>query len=113
MGNYIPGEKGLAVAKGIRASVATDLAFEYGLYEGDYTVVAESKVPFRPQMEQIRRAAESKWPCQVVAFDDIVAWTDEDAPDLLTGSFGMAGSPLSAQKRAVLLINNGVFERHW
>ena len=113
MGNYIPGEKGLAVARGIRPSVAVDLAFEYGFYEGDYVVVAEPKAPFRPQMEQIRRAAETKWPDQLVAFEDIVAWTDEGAPDLLTGSCGMAESPLSAQKRAVLLINNGVFERHW
>ena len=112
MVDYIPGEKGLAVAKGIRPSLAAELAFERGFYEGDYTVVPESKVLFRPQMEQIRRAAETKWPSQIVAFDDIVAWTDEDAPDLLTGSFEMAGSPLSAQRRAVLLINNGVFERH-
>ena len=93
--------------------MAVDLAFELGFYEGDYTVVAEPKAPFRPDMEQIRRAAETNWPRQIIAFDDIVAWTGEGAPDILTGDLGMAGSPLSAQKRAVLLINNGVFERHW
>lgn len=113
MGNYIPGEKCLAVAKGIRPSVAVELAFEHGFYEGDYVVVGESKVPFRPQMERIRRAAETKWSGELVRFEDIVAWTDEVAPDFLTGSFGMAESPLTAQKRAVLLINNGVFERRW
>lgn len=78
------------MARGIRPSVAAALALEYGFYEGDYVVVAEPKVPFRPQMEQIRRAAETKWPGQLVAFEDIVAWTDEGAPDLLTGSCGMA-----------------------
>lgn len=44
MVDYIPGEKGLAVAQGIRPSLAAELAFERGFYEGDYTVVAESKV---------------------------------------------------------------------
>ena len=79
------------MARGIRPSVAVDLAFEYGFYEGDYVVVAEPKAPFRPQMEQIRRAAETKWPGQLVAFEDIVAWTDEGAPDLLTGSLRNGG----------------------
>ena len=113
MRGYVPGQKSSAVARGIRPSVAVDLAFERGFYEGDYTVIGDPNVPFRPEMERVRRAAETKWHDRIAAFDEIVEWTDRDAPDVRTGNVTMSGSPLSAQKRAVLLINNGVFERQW
>lgn len=113
MSDYVPGEKGMAVTKSIRPSKAVEIAFEHGFYDGDYVVVAAAKTPFRPLMEHIRQAAETKWPNAVVQFEDIVNWAGEGAPDLLTDSRGLERSPLDPQKRAVLLINNGIFERQW
>ena len=110
--SYTPGEKGRAVAKSIRPSMAVELAFEHGFYEGDY-VVADAKQPFHPDMEQIRQAAQIKWPNQVVAFEDIAEWAGEGALDYISGSFRMGNSPLNPQRRAVLLVNNGLFERKW
>ena len=116
MSDYVPGEKTLAVASSIRPSVAVEMAVEHGFYQGDYVVVAAPKTPFRPQMEEIRQVAETKWPDQIIVpFEDIVNWAGEGGPDLLTGSRsrGLVDSPLDPQRRAVLLINNGVFERQW
>ncbi len=113
MGRYVPGAQVAAFTDTVRPSVAAEAAFQHGFYDGDYVVVLDPKTPLRPELEAIRRAAATKWPDKIVAFSNIVDWAGEGAPDLLTGKTGMTASPLVPQDRAVLLINNGLFERHW
>ena len=114
MGKYVPGERIAAFTDTVRPSVAAETAFEHGFYDADYVVVMHPKTPLRPELEAIRHAAATKWPQEnLVAFSNIVEWVGEGAPDLLTGDKVMGASPLDPQKRAVLLINNGLFERHW
>lgn len=112
MGKYVPGERVSAFTDTVRPSVAVETALERGFYDGDYVVVSHPKTPLRPELETIRRAAETKWPTSTVSFGNIIEWAGEDAPDVLTGENAMATSPLNARRRAVLLINNGLFERH-
>lgn len=113
MGNYVPGEKGMAAAKGIRPSMAVEAAFEQGFYSGNYKVLTEPQIPFRPELEKIRQAALTTWPNTIMSFDSIVDWVGEGAIDPIRGEHLMGRSPLEPQKRAVLLINNGLFERYW
>ena len=61
-------------------------------------------------METIRRAAETKWPRQVIQLNDIVAWTEAGAPDIASGIKTMNRPRLSPQDRATLLISSGGFE---
>ena len=113
MSDYVPGDKSMAVVKGIRPSTAVERAFELGFYEGHYKVAPiKDSQSFRPEMGMLLRSAQTKWPNCVVPFDDIVDWVRDDALDLLSGKHLMAKSPLDPQARAVLLINNGLFLRH-
>ena len=109
---YVPGELIKEFIATIEPSKAVDAAFEAGIYDGDYVVVREPLPSWRAELKEIRDAAFTKWPDRIVTLDDIAAWVENDAPDLLTGEKLLSASPLNPQKRAVLLINNGVFERH-
>ena len=110
---YVPGELIKEFIATIEPSKAVDAAFEAGIYDGDYVVVREPLPSWRAELKELRDAAFTKWPDRIVTFDDIAAWVENDAPDLLTGEKLLAASPPNPQKRAVHLINNGVFERHW
>ena len=110
---YVPGKQIKEFIETIEPSKAVDAAFEAGFYDGDYIVVRESPPSWRTELKEIRDAAFTKWPEKIVTLDDIAAWVEDDAPDLLAGNRLLATSLLDPLKRAVLLINNGVFERHW
>lgn len=112
--SYKPGEQIREFVDTIGSSEAVDRAFELGFYKGKYTVDSRSTTSLRPELEQIRNAARTKWPNQVIiTFEDIMNWVEVGAPDPLSDEKLMSTSPLDPQKRAVLLINNGLFEQHW
>ena len=92
--------------------MASQEAFERGFYDGEYDIVSAPTAPLRQELELIRQAAMIKWPNVLVPFERIAGWVDAGASDPLSGAKLTVASPLDAQKRTVLLINNGVFERH-
>ena len=108
-----PGKQIKKVVDEMEPSRASEEAFERGFYEGEYDVVAAPRVPLRHELELIRQAVQTKWPNVLVSFDRIADWVSEGAIDPISGEQMMGNSPLDPQKRAVLLINNGLFERHW
>lgn len=111
MGKYVPGAQIRAFVETIRPSIASQLAFERGFYEGNYTVVSVPEIPLRPGLEKIRQAAYAKWPQTVVSLEDIMDWVREGAPDVLIGGFDTRTSSLTPENAAVRFINSGVFER--
>ena len=113
MGKYVPGAQIKAFTETVRPSMAVEVAFEHGFYEGDYAVVSTPGTPLRPELEKIRQAAHTRWPQTEVSFGDIIDWVREGAPDVLTGELPMRASPLPPEKGALHLIHNGVFERQW
>lgn len=110
---YEPGKQIDKVVDEIQPSMASQEAFERGFYEGDYGVVSSPRIPLSHELELIRQAAQTKWPRALVPFEHIADWAGEGAIDPVSGQILMGQSPLDPQKRAVLLINNGLFERHW
>ena len=110
---YQPGKQIMKVVDKMHPSMASQEAFERGFYEGEYDVVEAPRIPLRHELELIRQAAQTKWQDVLVPFESIAEWVSEGAEDPISGDQLMAHSPLDAQKRAVLLINNGLFERHW
>ena len=109
---YVPGEMIREFLATLEPTKSVDVAVRAGLYDGDYVVVCEPLPSWRAELKKVRDAAFRKWPDGIVTFDDIAAWIENDAPDLLAGEKPLAASRLNPQHRAVRLINNGVFERH-
>ena len=111
--SYEPGKQINRVVDEIQPSMASQEAFERGFYEGEYEVISAPRTPLPEKLELIRQAAQTKWPNRLVVFEDIADWVGEGAVDPISGEQLMGQSPLDPQKRAALLINNRLFERHW
>ena len=89
-----------------------DAAFEAGIYDGDYVVVREPLPSWRAELKEIRDAAFTKWPDRIVTLDDIAAWVENDAPDLLTGEKLLSASPLNEREYTPYFnLNSGMFRR--
>lgn len=113
MTDYVPGQKIKEFIKGIQPPSDYDEDFEYGFYNGDYAVISDSTVHFRPELEKIRIAALTLWQDRLITFPQIVQWVKNGARDRLTDKKTVQVSAGDEQRKTVVLIDNGVFIRHW
>lgn len=89
-------------------------AFKRGFYDAsEYTVVLEPVNPHIPQLEEIRIAAQLHWPNKIlISIAEIEKWIMDGAVNPLTNKVTIQYSSGSELKRAILLIENGVFRSH-
>ncbi|MXZ56433.1 MAG: hypothetical protein F4Z14_09740 [Gammaproteobacteria bacterium] len=113
MTDYVPGQKIREFIKAIQPPSDYDADFEYGFYDGDYAVISDSTNHLRPELEKIRMAARTLWQDRLITFPEILRWVKNGAKDPLTDKKTMQVSAGDEQGKTVLLINNGVFVRHW
>lgn len=114
MHRYIPGQQIKEFMKTVHPPTDVDAAFEYGFYDGDYVVASKPTIDLRPELEKIRVAAETKWQNQVITFAELLRWVRKGAEDPLTQELTIEVPTGGAeQDRTVLLIKNGVFDRHF
>ncbi|MXW07422.1 MAG: hypothetical protein F4X56_00880 [Gammaproteobacteria bacterium] len=113
MTDYVPGQKIKEFIKAIQPPSDYDADFEYGFYDGDYAVIDDSTVHFRPELEKIRTAALTLWQDQLITFPDIINWVKSGAKDPVTHKETLQVAAGDEQRKTVVLIDNGVFVRHW
>ena len=113
MTEYVPGQKIKEFIKAIKPPSDYDADFEYGFYNGDYAVISDSTNHSRPEFEEIRKAARTLWQDRLITFPELIQWVKNGAKDPLTDKKTMQVSAGDEQRKTVLLINNGVFVRHW
>lgn len=113
MTKYIPGQKIKEFTKDIQPPSDYDAEFEYGFYKGDYLVIRDSIAHLRPELEKIRVAALTRWQNRLITFPEIIRWVKDGARDPLTEEDTLQVPAGAEQSKTVLLIENGVFVRHW
>ncbi|MDE0644930.1 MAG: hypothetical protein OXH84_01660 [Gammaproteobacteria bacterium] len=84
-----------------------------GFYDGYYLVARKSTVDLRPELEKIRVAAETQWQNRVITFAELLRWVRNGAEDPLTQESTIEVISGAEQDKTVLLIKNGVFDRHF
>ena len=113
MGKYIPGERIREFTDRISPSEAVEAAYECGLYDGYYAVVQNPRTQLRPELEAARAAASIQWSDGLVSLDEIIDWVRSGACHPITKEESYH-VPLGEEKTiALLLINRGLFKRHW
>lgn len=113
MAKYIPGQLIREFTDQIKPSEATRVALEYGFYDGDYEVVRNPSTPLPQDLEAVRVAAAALWPNRLVSLEEIIAWVEDGAVDPQSKAKAYQVVPGGEREGAALLIDNGLFKRHW
>ncbi|MCY4144337.1 MAG: hypothetical protein OXG08_11720 [Gammaproteobacteria bacterium] len=110
---YIPGERIREFTDRIAPSEAVDAAYECGLYDGDYAVVHNPRTQLRPELETARTAASIQWRDGLVSLEEIIDWVRRGARHPITKQASYQVALGEEKTIALLLINRGLFKRHW
>lgn len=112
MAKYIPGDLIKETTARIQDSEAAKIAFEKGLYDGQYVVTAEPLPHLSTELEEIRSDALARWPSHQVSLDEILKWVGRAIdPDTRAKLHFYASK--TDRDTAILLISKGIFERLW
>ncbi len=112
MAKYIPGALINEATARIQDSEAVKVAFEKGLYHGQYVVAEEPSPHLTAELEEIRSDALARWPNQLVSLDEILKWVGDAIEPTTRAKLNIFPSRTD-RDTAILLISRGIFERHW
>lgn len=113
MAKYVPGALINEATARIQESEAAKIAFEKGYYDGQYVVAEAVQPALSPELEEIRSEALNRWSNRLVGLDEILDWIGSGAIDSETREKIHIFPTRTDQATARLLINRGIFERHW